>query len=49
MVRLVKGLEVRPCSGNGSLVMRDGSSVPLRLGLVLTVELEGREAEDAIQ
>lgn len=44
MLRLVKGLKVRLGSGNCGLLVRDGSSILLRPGLVFTIELEGYKA-----
>jgi hypothetical protein len=49
MLRLIKGLEMRPGSGDCGLLVCNGSTVPLRLGLIFTVELEGCKAQDAIQ
>ena len=49
MLCQIKGLEMRPGSGDCGLLVCNGSAVPLGLGRIFAVEMEGREAQDAIQ
>jgi hypothetical protein len=49
MLRLIEGLKMRSSSGDCGLLVCNSSSVPFRLELIFTVELEGRKAQDAIQ